>query len=165
MIKSFTVFSLKCFNTLDQNMLQWAKRFNTPILHTTEIYFILQSNGTKYNKSFKLVSFSFNSNYHEWHHILSSEILGRTFTDQFKRCSNGYIFSDPAIHRKGNVPNALCPRGKELFNFIQSCFSIAAKVTSKETFLKIWNSLLSNNGKLIIQVSYFCQSLLHQLHY
>ena len=130
-------------------MSQLTKCFNTQILHTTEIYFILQSNGTRYNKSFKFILFSFNSDYL----ILSSEILGRTSTDRFEECSNGYIFSNPAIYRMGDVPNVLCPRCKELFNFRNSCFSTAAKLGSKETFWKNWNLLLSNNGNLIIQFS------------
>ena len=146
-------------------MSQLTKCFNTQILHTTEIYFILQSNGTRYNKSFKFILFSFNSDYLIWHHILSSEILGRTFTDRFEECSNGYIFSNPAIYRMGDVPNVLCPRCKELFNFRNSCFSTAAKLGSKETFWKNWNLLLSNNGNLIIQFSQFSPSLLQQLHY
>ena len=32
-----------------------------------DIYFILQSNSTKYNKPFKFISFSFNSNFHKGH--------------------------------------------------------------------------------------------------
>ena len=79
-------------------------------LSNKETYFIFQSNSTKCNKSFKFISFSFISNFPEGHHILSLEIWGKTFTDWFKKCSNGYIFSNPVIHRMGNAPNILCPR-------------------------------------------------------
>ena len=48
----------------------------------------------------------------EGHHILSPEIWGKTFTDWFKKCSDGYIFSNPEIHRIGNTPNILCLRCK-----------------------------------------------------
>ena len=58
-------------------------------LSNKEIYFILQSNTTKYNKSFKFILFSFNSNFLEGHHILSPKIWGKTFTDWFKKCSDG----------------------------------------------------------------------------
>ena len=58
----------------------------------TNAYFTLQSNGTKYNKPFKFISWS---NFLEEHHILSPDIWGKTFTDWFKKCSDGiaiYIF-------------------------------------------------------------------------
>ena len=49
-----------------------VKDFQKP--SNKEIYFVLQPNSTKYNKPFKSVSFSFNLNFLEGHHILSSEI-------------------------------------------------------------------------------------------
>ena len=73
------------------------------------------------------------SNFVERHHILWPEIWGKTFTDCFEKCSDGYVFSNPAIHRIGNVSNILCLRCKEL--------SPATELGSKETFLKTWNSL------------------------
>ena len=79
-----------------------------------EIYFILQSNSTKYNKPIKFISWP---NVLERHHILIPEVWGKTFTDWFKKCSDGCIFSNSAIHRMGNAPNILCPRCNELFNF------------------------------------------------
>ena len=83
-------------------------------LYDKEIYFILQSNSSKYNKPFKSISWS---NFLEGHHILSAEVWGNTFTDWFKKYFDGYIFSNADIHRMGNEPNILCPRCKELFNF------------------------------------------------
>ena len=56
---------------------------------------------------------------------MSPEIWAKVFTDWFKKCSDGYIFSiwyklihlplplNPAIHRMGNSPFTLCPRCKE----------------------------------------------------
>ena len=79
-------------------------------LSNKEINFTLQSNSTEYNKSFKFISWS---NFLELHHIFSSQILDKTFTDWFKKCSDKYIFSNLAIHRMGNAPNILCPRCKE----------------------------------------------------
>ena len=55
-------------------------------LSIKEIYFKLQSNSTKYNKSFKFISWP---NFLEEHHILSPDIWGKTFTDWFKKCSDG----------------------------------------------------------------------------
>ena len=51
-----------------------------------EIYFIIQSNITKYNKPFKFI---LQSNFLEEHQILSPDIWGKTFTDWFKKCSDG----------------------------------------------------------------------------
>ena len=79
------------------------------------MYFILQSNSTKYNRPFEFISFLFNSNFLEEHHILSPEIWSKTFTVWFRKCSDGYIFSNPTLHRMGNASNILCPRCKELF--------------------------------------------------
>ena len=83
-------------------------------LSNKKIYFILQSINTKYNKPFKLISWH---NFFEGYHILNPEIWSKTFTDWFKKCSDGYIFSNPAIHRIGNAPNIQSPRCKGLFNF------------------------------------------------
>ena len=74
-----------------------------------DIYFILQPKSTKYNKPLQFISWS---NFLEGYHILSPEILGKTFTDWFKKCSDGYVFSNPVIHRIGNAPNILCLRCK-----------------------------------------------------
>ena len=57
------------------------------------------------------------ANFLEGHHTLSPEMWGKSFTDWFRKCSYGYIFSNPAMHRMGNVSNILCPRCKELFHF------------------------------------------------
>ena len=51
-----------------------------------QIYFFLQSNGTKYKRSFKFLS---KSNFLEGHHILIPEIWVTTFTDWFRKCSDG----------------------------------------------------------------------------
>ena len=55
-------------------------------LSNKEIYSTLQFNSTKYNKPFKSISWS---NFLEEHHILSPDIRGKTFTDWFKKCSDG----------------------------------------------------------------------------
>ena len=47
-----------------------------------EIYFIFQSNSSKYNKPFKFI---LNPNFLKEHHILSPEIWGKTVTDWFKK--------------------------------------------------------------------------------
>ena len=73
-------------------------------LSNKEIYFILQSNSSKYNKPFKFISWP---NFLEGKHILCPEIWGKTFTDWFK------VGSNPAIHRIGNALNILYPRWKE----------------------------------------------------
>ena len=74
-------------------------------LSDKEIYFTLQSNSTKYKKHFKFILWS---NFLDGHHILIPQIWGTTFTDRFKKCADGYIFSNTAINRKGNAPNILC---------------------------------------------------------
>ena len=50
------------------------------------IYFFLQSNGTKYKKPFKFLS---KSNFLEGHHILIPAIWVTTFTDWFRKYSDG----------------------------------------------------------------------------
>ena len=47
-------------------------------LSNKEIYFSLQSNSAKYNKSFKFISWP---NFLEGHHIFSPDIWGKTFSD------------------------------------------------------------------------------------
>ena len=83
-------------------------------LSNKEIYFILQSNSTKYKKLSQFIS---QLNFLEGHHVLSPEIWNKIFTDWFKKCFDGYLFPNPTIHRMGNAPNIPCPRCKELFNF------------------------------------------------
>ena len=84
-------------------------------------YSTLQSNNTQYSKPFKFTSWS---SFLEGHHILIPEIWGKTFTDWFKKFSDGYVFSmrhkiiylpplKPAMHRMSNAPNILWPRCKE----------------------------------------------------
>ena len=58
----------------------------------TNDYFTLQSNDTKYNKLFQFISWL---NFPEEHHILSPDIWSKTFTDWFKKYSDGiasYIY-------------------------------------------------------------------------
>ena len=127
----FEKFFIRYYNSKGTRKV---KDFQKP--SNKEIYFTLQSNSTKYNKTFRLISCS---NFLEGHHILSPEILGKTFTDWFKRCSDGYIFSvwyklihfflplNPAIHRMGNAPNILCSRCKENKNSLTPIlYSIAS---------------------------------------
>ena len=70
------------------------------------------------------------------------------------------MISNPTIHRMGNTLSILCPRGKEFFKFMCKLVSdlnklrnTSTELGSKETFLKIWNSILKNNGKLNIQLN------------
>ena len=42
--------------------------------------------------------------------------------------------------RMSNAPNILCPRYKEHLE-VWSCLSAAIEAGSKESFLKVWNSL------------------------
>ena len=57
-------------------------------LSNKEFYFTLQSN-SKYNKPFKFIS---------WpkclggNHILSPDIWGKTSTDWFKKCTDGWLY-------------------------------------------------------------------------
>ena len=112
-------------------------------LSNKEFYFILQSNSTKYNKPFKFISWP---NVLEGHHILIPKIRSKTLTDWFKKLCDGYIFSNPVIHRIGNAPNILCPRCKELYKFKRNhvyCFNklrdSTTELGSKQTFLNTWN--------------------------
>ena len=68
-------------------------------LSNKEIYFILRSNSTKQNKP------------QSWN-------LGQNLYDWFQKWTDGYIFSNPTIHRIGNSANILCFRCKELLNFM-----------------------------------------------
>ena len=77
-----------------------------------EIYFILQSNSSKYNKPLKFISFFIQFKLPRREPYSQFRKLGKTFTDCFKKCSVEYIFSSTAIHRMGNVPNIVCPRCK-----------------------------------------------------
>ena len=79
-------------------------------LTNKEIYFTLQSNSTKCNKLFKLISWL---NVLLGHHILSPKNWRKVFTDRFKKCFDGCMFSNPVMHRIGNAPNILCPKRKE----------------------------------------------------
>ena len=79
-------------------------------LSNKTIYLTRQSISTKYNKPFKFILLP---KFLEGLHILSPEIWSKTFTDLFEKCSDEYIFSNPAIHRMGNPPNILCPKCKE----------------------------------------------------
>ena len=45
--------------------------------------------------------------FREGHHILSPGIWSTTFTDWFKNCSDGYVFSNTAIHRMRDALNIL----------------------------------------------------------
>ena len=51
-------------------------------LSNKKIHFILKSNNTKHNKTFKFISWP---NFVEGHHIFSPEILDKNFLDWFKK--------------------------------------------------------------------------------
>ena len=57
------------YNNKGTNKVKYIQK-----LSNKEIYFIFQSNSTKYNKPFKFISFSFSLDFLEGHHILSPEI-------------------------------------------------------------------------------------------
>ena len=69
-------------------------------LSNNKIYFILQSNSTRYYKPFKFISWP---NFLERHPNLISKIWGKSFTDWFKKSSDGYIFSNLRIHRMSKI--------------------------------------------------------------
>ena len=71
------------------------------------MYFILQSNITKYNKPFKFISFLFNSNFLEEHRIFSPEIWSKTFTDWFKNALMDVYFLIPH-HIEGATHQTFC---------------------------------------------------------
>ena len=69
-----------CYNNkVNRKVKDFQKLFNK------EIYFTLQSNGAKYNKPFKFISWP---NFLEGHHILSPIIRSKTFSDWFKENSH-----------------------------------------------------------------------------
>ena len=102
------------------------KTKNLQKLSNEEIYFTLQHNNEKYNKPFKFISWS---NYIEENFLFNPEVWGKVFTNWFKKCFDGYIFSiwykfihfflplTPAMHKMGNAPNTLCLRCKERKEF------------------------------------------------
>ena len=100
--KSSQKFLLKTFHYNNKGTRK-VKDFQN--LSDKEIYFTLQSNSTKYSKPFK---FTLWLNFPKGHYTLSPEIRAKTFTDLLEKCSDGYIFSNPVIHRMDNVPNILC---------------------------------------------------------
>ena len=61
-------------------------------LSNKEIYFILQSNSIKYNKSFKFPSWS---NFLERQHILSPEIWSKLFSDWLRNALMDIYFLTP----------------------------------------------------------------------
>ena len=90
-------------------------------LSNKEIYFILQNNNENYNKPFKFITWT---NAFNEHSVITPDTWGKIFTDWFKKCGDGYIFSiwykfihfslslNPALHRMGTNPYSLCPRCK-----------------------------------------------------
>ena len=86
------------------------------------------------------------------HNHIFSLNYGVKLTNWFKKCFDGWIFSNPAIHRMGNPTNILCSRCKELFNLRFNLASLlllnwGQRKTSRET----WNTPLNYNGKLNMQ--------------
>ena len=91
-------------------------------LSNKDIYYTVLNNNKEYNRPFKFISWQ---NHIQENCVLSPDIWGKTFTDWFKNCSDGYIFSiwyklihfslplNPAIHRMGNSHTTVCPRCKE----------------------------------------------------
>ena len=86
------------------------------------------------------------------HNHIFSLNYGVKLTNWFKKCFDGWIFSNPAIHRMGNATNILCSRCKELINLRFNLASLlllnwGQRKTSRET----WNTPLNYNGKLNVQ--------------
>ena len=77
--------------------------FNLIVLNTTNLPNSFQFHSIQ--TSFKDIIFA----------VLKSGVWSNTFTDWFKKCSDGYIFSNPTIQRIGEAPNILCPRCRKLF--------------------------------------------------
>ena len=113
-----SLLKILCYNYKVTRKVKDFQKFSNK-----EIYFTLQSYGTtKYNKPFKFISWP---NFLERHHILSPDICAKAFTDWFKKCAGGYIFSiwyklihfslplNLAIQRMDNAPKILCPRCKD----------------------------------------------------
>ena len=78
----------------------------------------------------------------------------KIFTDWFKKCTDGYIFSlwyklihfslplTPALHRMGNNPNSLCPRCKERE---ESHLHFIFRYRLSQTILAFINKLINLN--------------------
>ena len=105
-----------CFN---YKCIKKIKNFQK--LSNKEIYFTLQNNNN-FNGPFKFISWT---NHVEENPIFTPKTWGKIFTNWFKKCSDGYIFSisykvihfslplSLAIHRMRNTHTILCPRCKE----------------------------------------------------
>ena len=106
------------FNKKDTRKVKDFQKFSNK-----KICLILQSNSTKHKKPFKFISWS---NFLERYHILSHEIQGKRFIDWFDKLSDGYIFSNHAIHRMGNEPNILGQKCKEREESHPILYSVAS---------------------------------------
>ena len=103
-------FQKSLIKTFYYNNKSTRKIKNLQKLSNKETYLTLPSNITKYSKPFKFIWWP---KFLGGHHILSFEIWGNTFTDWFEKSSDGYIFTNPVIHRMGDVPVNPCLRCKE----------------------------------------------------
>ena len=77
-----SLLKIICYN--NNKVTSKVKDFHK--LSHKEIYFALQSNSTKYNKAFKFISWP---KFLDEDHLLSPDIWSKTFTDWFKKCSDG----------------------------------------------------------------------------
>ena len=102
---------------------------------------------------FKLISWT---NFIEGNPVLGPKTWGKIFSNCFKKCSDGYIFSNccklahfslplgPAIHRMGKIPTILCPRCEEREES-NSHFILLCKLF--QTISNFINELINHNYK------------------
>ena len=95
---------------------------NLQKLSNKEIHFTLQNNNENYKKPFEFITWT---NTFNEHFVFTPDTQGKIFTDWFKKCGDGYIFSiwykfihfylplNSPLHRMETNPDSLCPRCKE----------------------------------------------------
>ena len=111
------LFSKLCYNNKGTRKIKDFQKHPNK-----KIYFSFQSNNTKYIQTFNFIPWP---NLMEGYHNLSPYTWGKTFTDWFTKCYDGYIVSiwqkfihfclplNPGIHKMDNSPNIICPRCRE----------------------------------------------------
>ena len=104
------------------NYKGFKKIKNFQKLSNKEIYFTLQNNNENLHRPFKFISWT---NHIDRHPVFKPKDWDKMFTNWFKKCSDGCIFSIlykllhfslplcPAIQQMGNTPTILCPRCRE----------------------------------------------------
>ena len=116
---STIIIKVFCFNYKGIKKIKNFQKFSNK-----ETYFTLQNNNENYSRPLKFVSWTSHT---DGNPVFTPKTWGKIFTNWFKKCSDGYIFSMwyklnslfltfkpcDTQQRMENTPTILCPRCKE----------------------------------------------------